>query len=64
MNFVTVTFDRDHTHAGQPVKRGESRSIPQYNADWLIAHGVAHAKPLPTTPRRGDTTTEEDDHVE
>lgn len=70
MKFIPLTFDRDHTHAGKPIKRGEKRDIPAYNADWLIANGIAH----PTPARRGeraeaatpatDIQTEEHDHVD
>lgn len=65
MNFVTVTFDRDHTHAGRAVKRGEIRDIPQHNAEWLIAHDVAHLTPSTIRdrkPRRD--TTEEQSHAD
>lgn len=64
MKFVTLTFDRDHTHMGRAIKRGEIRDIPQHNAEWLIAHDVAHPTPSiirDRKPRRD--TTEEHDHV-
>lgn len=61
MNFVMLTFDVDHVHAGRQVKRGEKREILQYNAEWLIAHGIAHRTPSPTRERnpRRDTTEEQ-----
>lgn len=68
MNFVMLTFDRDHTHAGQPIKRGEKREIPAHHADWLIAQNVAHLTPSPTTrdrkPHRDDTTGDPDHATE
>lgn len=49
MNTLTLTFDQDHTHAGQPIKRGEIREIDERHADWLVAQHVAHL--TPTTKR-------------
>lgn len=65
MKFITLTFDRDHTHTGRLIKRGEIRDIPQHNAEWLIAHNVAHPAPSiirDRKPRRD--TTEEQSHAE
>lgn len=42
MKSITLIFDRDHTHAGQLIKRGDRRDIPRDSADWLITHDVAH----------------------
>lgn len=63
MKFVTLTFDRDHTHAGQRIKRGEIREIPQYTAEWLIAHDIAHATPSAVRARMPRTTTTSDTHA-
>lgn len=65
MKFVLLTFDVDHTHAGQPIRRGEKREVPAYNADWLIAHKIAHRTPF-TAPRdsapEATEATEESNH--
>lgn len=45
MNTLSLTFDQDHTHAGQPIKCGEIRDIDAHHADWLVAQHVAHLTP-------------------
>lgn len=70
MKFVTLTFDRDHTHAGRPIKRGEVRDIPQHNAEWLIGHAIAHPTPaavrarLSTPQPTSETPVNEEMHHE
>lgn len=63
MKNVSLTFDRDHTHAGAPIARGETRELSAHDADWLIAQGVAHATRSTTRERpvRRDTTEEHND---
>lgn len=64
MKFVRLTFDVDHTHAGKPVKRGEKLSVPAYNAEWLIAHHIAHRTPFTARDSAPVATeaTEESNH--
>lgn len=65
MKTVLLTFDRDHTHAGAAIKRGEKREIPAHHADWLIAQNVAHVTPSTTRDRKPhrDDTTGDPDHA-
>jgi len=64
MKTVSLTFDRDHTHAGQPIKRGQIvPDMPQSAADWLIAQNVAHLTPAATRMRVARTEAPEDTHA-
>jgi hypothetical protein len=65
MTAVLLTFDRDHTHAGQPIARGAIRELPQSAADWLIAHRVAHpTPPAMARKRRGGSAVPPEEDTE
>lgn len=65
MKTIALTFDRDHTHAGQPIKRGEIRNdIPQSDAEWLIAQAIAHPTPSVVRARMAATNTPSDNATE
>lgn len=40
---MKVIFDRAHTHAGADYAPEQSAHVDAPTADWLIAHGIAHA---------------------
>lgn len=46
---MKVTLLKDHTHAGQPHKAGESIDVDAHDAAWLADHQVI--APLPATKR-------------
>lgn len=45
MTVLTVILLQPHTHAGIAHPAGEALNLPQPDAEWLVARGVANFRP-------------------
>lgn len=52
---MKIKLIKPHTHAGEAMEAGRTLDVPEDTARWLIAHGVAEARPV--KPRSTDVQT-------